>query len=489
MPNERRVGNIYVLGKKLGSGSFGDIYLAVNEQTGVEYAVKLENARTRHPQLLYEAKLLRHLHGAPGIANVYYSGIEGEFNVMVMDLLGPSLEDLYNFCGRKLSLRSVLNIADQMLERIEYLHERHFIHRDIKPDNFLIGSGSRHTILYLIDYGLAKRFRDPRTLQHIPYKDNKNLTGTARYASINAHLGIEQSRRDDLESIGYVLIYLLNGSLPWQGLKANTKHEKYQRIMEKKISTPIESLCKGLPSQFASYIAYVRLLRFDDKPDYSELRHKFRELYIRESQLAARNSTIDSLASQKVFDWESVVTASTSAAFSNSNNQLMVPSQFLLPTVYYQQQQQHRQTAPAERNFAKEEIENNCYNMDGEINNNHPLPVSSILDNHATQGRQSSPELRLVANMISCNNLGDTATTTQGKHGHTFISEQQLQEQVKQPQPTLRHTASSSSVNSILKRKNNIQRRSNSGCNIVGNVFGRLCYSNSRNYSADKGKK
>jgi casein kinase I family protein HRR25 len=106
-------------------------------------------------------------------------------------------------------------IGDQMVQRIEYLHNNHFIHRDMKPDNFLVGVGKKQHMIYMIDFGLAKRFRDPKTGEHIPYRDNKSLTGTARYASVNTHLGIEQSRRDDLESIGFILIYFLKGTLPW----------------------------------------------------------------------------------------------------------------------------------------------------------------------------------------------------------------------------------------------------------------------------------
>lgn len=277
MSMERRVGKKYRLGRKIGSGSFGDVYLGTDVTTGEDVAIKLERIRAKHPQLLYESKLYRVLQGGIGIPYMRWFGVETHYNVLVTDLLGPSLEDLFNACSRTFSALCVMMIGEQLVARIEYMHAKHFIHRDIKPDNFLVGRGRHAQLLYIIDFGLSKRFRHPKTRQHMPYREGKNLTGTPRYASINNHLGVEQSRRDDMESIGYVLVYFARGALPWQGLKANTKKQKYQKIMDKKMSVSISSLCKGLPEELRKYLDYCRSLRFEDKPNYPYLRALFKD--------------------------------------------------------------------------------------------------------------------------------------------------------------------------------------------------------------------
>lgn len=189
-------------------------------------AVKFEQLNVRRPQVIEEAKLLKEFMDEPGFPKFMWYGREGDFHIMVIELLGPSLEDMFAYCGRKLSLKTVILLADQLLARIEVMHKRGYIHRDLKPENILMGLEESASTLFLIDYGLAKKWKLPNG-DHIPIREGKSLTGTARYASANTHLGIEQSRRDDLEGAGYVLLYLLTGALPWQGLRARNKDDKY----------------------------------------------------------------------------------------------------------------------------------------------------------------------------------------------------------------------------------------------------------------------
>lgn len=254
--------------RELGHGSFGRVCLMRDRVTKDTYAVKIEPADSKTPQLWYEARVYRELKKCEGVAKAYIYWTEGKYNYMAMEVLGPSLEK----CRSSITCEDIVTwIAPQAIRIIERIHKKCFLHRDIKPDNFLVGkAGVKGKQLSIIDFGLCKLYK--RDEQHIAYRDGKNLTGTARYASINTHQGVEQSRRDDLESLGFTMLYLVKGSLPWQGLaarnKSKSKGEQYQKIAHMKMTIPIETLCQGAPDAFVHYFRYVRMLDFDGTPDY-----------------------------------------------------------------------------------------------------------------------------------------------------------------------------------------------------------------------------
>ena len=269
--------NKYKCIKKLGEGSFGMIYKA--EYNGNFFALKFED-RNGQNLLEGEAAIMKYLEG-PNIPYVKSYGYSGKYNILVMELLDKSLEDIFQKL-KQFSIKSTCMLAYQMLNVLEYIHKRHIIHRDIKPDNFVMGLNKNSQYVYLLDFGLAKKYRSSSTLIQYPMNNKKKLTGTARYASINALRGLEQSRRDDLEAVGYVLMYLLRGSLPWQGLQAKNKEERYKKIMQKKIDTNSYDLCYGFPSEFERYVEYCKSLEYTEEPRYEMLKEGFLRVLRRE---------------------------------------------------------------------------------------------------------------------------------------------------------------------------------------------------------------
>ncbi len=270
------VNNRWLAKKRIGQGAFGDIFIGLDTQTQKHIALKFEHSKSRAPQLEYESRLYQRIPRDGGFAKVYWYGQHGPYNVMVLQLLGHSLQDMFKYTGGKtFSVRITLLLAEQALLRLQTLHACGILHRDIKPANFVMGRGRMQECLYLIDFGLSKFYLDPDG-NHIAYRTEKELTGTARYASLNTHLGREQSRRDDLESLGFVLVYFIKGFLPWQGARPHeTKEDLYLRISNHKESLPIPQLCVGLPPCFCEFLLYCRNLGFTATPNYDYLRGLF----------------------------------------------------------------------------------------------------------------------------------------------------------------------------------------------------------------------
>ncbi|TDL20425.1 kinase-like protein [Rickenella mellea] len=301
-------GGKYRLEEEIGYGGCGTVFMGVHTVAGKEVAIKVEDAKQKHSMLKQESKIYKTLMGGPGVPWIMWSGKQGDYNVMVIDLLGPSLEDLFHVCNKHFTLKTVLLLADQLISLIEFIHSRDWVHRDIKPANFLMGSDA-YTVppspsasrVNVIDFGFAKKYADPLTKTHIPFsRDENHGVGTPLFASINTHRGEECSRRDDLESLAYTLIYFLRGTLPWRKLKSSptntntnttastaapsTPKQVWDRILASKLlaesSTP-SPLTAGLPEEFDIFYRYARGLEFGDLPDYRGCRTLFRRLALR----------------------------------------------------------------------------------------------------------------------------------------------------------------------------------------------------------------
>ena len=274
----------FVISKKIGEGSFGTVYQGYDIQLGIDIAIKLEefeknDEKMKKESLLKEAKFLYELKGQSGVPKMTYFVKTETKRILMMTLLGMNLESMFQRQKRRFSLKTVLSLAEQMLTRLQQIHGKDIIHRDLKPENFLLSNDPNEDLIYLVDFGLSKKFRLKGV--HIVFKKNIGLVGTARYASLNAHIGNDQSRRDDLESLIYILIYFLKGTLPWMNLNATNKEEKHKLIIEKKRNTPFQKLCEGLPFEFEQYLNYVRCLDFDEDPNYEYLKTLFKRIAMR----------------------------------------------------------------------------------------------------------------------------------------------------------------------------------------------------------------
>lgn len=310
----RKIGP-YRLEKHLGNGSFGDVYMGYNVVTKQRVAIKVENHKSAKPKpgagpqvnparqprskLYLEYKIYKSMHGSPGFPEVYYYGHMETFDCMAMEHLGLSLEHHLRDCGGTFSVATVVQLGVQLVTRIEQLHASSYVHRDIKPENFLVGREGAAGTVFMIDMGLATTYRSPQSRKHASMMTGRSLTGTLRYLSIHAHKGYSLSRRDDLESLMYMLVYFLLGRLPWQGMSLTKvskgvrrkigRREQYKMIRRVKerhaegcLPTQVKEqanrgcMWRMVPKEFATLFQYVRSMRFEEKPDYIYIRKLLR---------------------------------------------------------------------------------------------------------------------------------------------------------------------------------------------------------------------
>lgn len=284
IPQKVKVGNspVYRVEKKLGKGGFGQVYLghrvsattANNRNTvpNAEVAIKFEHRSSKGCNYAppYEWQVYNILGGIHGVPRVHYKGLQDDYYIMVMDMLGPSLWDVWNNNNQTMSVEMIGCIAIEAISILENMHSKGFVHGDVKPENFLLGPAGTpaEKKLFLVDLGLASMWKDPRTNQHVEYDQKPDVfRGTVRYASVHAHLGRTGSRRDDLESLAYTLIFLLRGRLPWQGYQGENKGFY---VCKKKMAMSPELLCQLCPQPFKDFLEYVVNLKFDEEPKYAK---------------------------------------------------------------------------------------------------------------------------------------------------------------------------------------------------------------------------
>lgn len=286
----------YKIKKLISKGCYGKVYLGINIINKQLYAIKIEDSLIQNPLLKSEAYILYNIRG-PGIPSVISYGHYGRYNILIQNLLGKSLENIWKENKQKLNLKDICMIAIQTLDRIEHVHSKNYLHRDIKPSNFLVGCPDNFQI-YLIDFGNARKYRSSRTGKHVKSSKINRIFGTILFLPKNVLKGNEQSRKDDLESLGYMYIFLATGYLPWSNIKAKSVEELLQKAYEINEKTSIDILCKDMPREMHLYMKYVRNLSFTQKPDYDYLRSLFYEILFKNGE---RNDCLFSWVSKIEF--------------------------------------------------------------------------------------------------------------------------------------------------------------------------------------------
>ena len=344
----------YKVKKKIGQGAFGAVFLGQTIKDNKYVAIKVERRKISKPLLESEAYLLSNLKGL-GIPKIISFGKTRFYTVLIEPLFGKTLFDIFIQNGKQFHLEELCLIALQVIERLETIHAQYIIHRDIKPDNFLIGREDPN-IIYLVDFGLSKKYRSQQTGRHVKFRNTGKLTGTLRFASPNALRGGEQSRKDDLISAGYMLIYLFKKKLPWQVIKAQNSTDKYIKIYRMKKAIKPEQLCQNLPQEFVQYMKYVQNLGFESNPDYNYLKKLFHHI------LKDLNLNADKL----LFSWIKQSDIKKIKKKVNPRSRNSSPQQRIYEKIKSNLQKKQRD------NSSSDSSENNSYDVIPKIINNNP---------------------------------------------------------------------------------------------------------------------
>ena len=402
----------YKVIRKIGQGSFGRIYTCQDIISNEFYAMKVEQNTRLNNVLETESKYLNYLKGF-GIPELIFFGCSEKYFILIETLLGKSLESLYSESHGNFNLKDVCMIGIQILDRLEYIHNKNIIHRDIKPDNFVIGINEDKKNIYLIDFGLAKRYRNPLTQEHIPFKMTKRLTGTARYASVNALKGGEQSRKDDLESLNYMLLYFLKGSLPWQGVAGLTKGEKYKNIYHLKKNIGAEKLYENVPNEFKEIYLYIKKLEFEQDPDYDYCRKLLKDVI--ENNCRESYDNFFTWCKEINFDNKNFFFSNMNVNKDSNNNDEsgktlkstkiinLCNSNILFDKINNKKIKKISVTFIDKRNKSKNKIMNCAYNFNQDIKKNKSLLLDNIyniydFDDNAEYSKKSKNKEIIVTN-------------------------------------------------------------------------------------------
>ena len=360
---------------RLGKGSFGQIFKGINIKTQEEVAIKIESTKIEIPQLLHEYKILKLFQNTPCFPKIYLFTQLDDTLVMIMELFDKNLEEILKSQPSKIfSKKTIIMIGIQLLKRIKDFHELGFIHRDIKPENFVIGLKKNKNLIYMIDYGISKRYIDSKTKEHINYQEGKKIVGTVKFASLYTHLGIEQSRRDDLESLAYILIYFWKGTLPWVDIKGKNKKEKYNKILDKKKDISSKELGKDFPIEFAEILDYFKNLGYTEDPDYEICKRKLLKVIQDEK-----------LKFDYIYDWTTFTNLKDRNKLKkNKTLQRMLTINFL--NTEENKNNHENKTHIIEENESEEEEE------EEEDNNSEKIKIEDLDDNKKNSDSESESE-------------------------------------------------------------------------------------------------